>query len=81
VTRALGNNNVKLRFANTDKPVVQVGSSMFSGEWTKTLGTDIIYKASKSTGILDQSDKNYEFVSHSSTRLTANKAILSEEKK
>lgn len=31
VTRALSQNNVGLRFANTDQPVVQVGSSMFTG--------------------------------------------------
>lgn len=33
VQRALGQNNVAIRFADTDKPVVQVGSSMFTGEW------------------------------------------------
>lgn len=77
VTRALSQNNVALRFANTDKPVIQVGSSMFTGEWTKTLGTDLIYKGSKSTSSTEDTEKDIEFVSYSSARLTANKAIMS----
>jgi hypothetical protein len=31
VTRALSQKNVGLRFADTERPVVQIGSSMFTG--------------------------------------------------
>lgn len=80
VPRALSQNNVALRFADTDKPIVQIGSSMFTGEWSKTLGTDLIYKATKSPLVTEDSDRNYEFLACSSTRLTATKAIVSKQK-
>ncbi|KAI6182737.1 Bifunctional coenzyme A synthase [Aphelenchoides bicaudatus] len=80
VPRALNQNNVSLRFANTEKPVVQIGSSMFTGEWNKTLGTDLLYKSANASHAFNSSDKSYDFLSCSSTRLTATKAIVSKPK-
>lgn len=31
VMRAMGQKNIGLRFANTERPLVQIGSSMFTG--------------------------------------------------
>lgn len=80
VVRALNQNNVALRFANTERPVIQVGSSMFTGEWTKTMGTDLIYETEKAPLAVDDKEKKCEFVSCSSTRLTASKAITQTQK-
>ncbi|CAD5206723.1 unnamed protein product [Bursaphelenchus okinawaensis] len=72
VNRAFRNGNISLRFANTDRPLVQVGQSVFAGEWNETMGTDIIFQKNGK----DQ-DNNYEFLAKSSTRLSTNKAIVS----
>jgi hypothetical protein len=77
VTRALAQNNVALRFVDREQPVVQVGSSIYTGEWTKTLGTDMIYKGTKPPTSAEDTPKTYELLSHSSTRLVASKAISS----
>jgi hypothetical protein len=80
IPRALNQNNVALRFADTDKPVVQIGSSMFTGEWNKTLGTDLLYKSTKAPFMTEDSEKTFDFLACSSTRLIATKAIVSKKK-
>ncbi|KAI6241321.1 CTP-transf-like domain-containing protein [Aphelenchoides fujianensis] len=75
VTRALAEKDVTIRFAESEAPVVQVGSSIFAGSWKQTAGTDMIFAPASS----DSAKHAHELVGISSTRLTANKMIVSEE--
>ncbi|CAD5209796.1 unnamed protein product [Bursaphelenchus xylophilus] len=74
VSKAFTNRNISLRFANTDKPLVQVGQAVFAGEWNQTLGSDMIFIPKAKSN--DQEQK-YEFLAASATRLSTNKAIVS----
>lgn len=76
VIRALNQNSVALRFANTERPMVQVGQSLFSGEWANTVGTDLIFKKETTTS-QNGNTHDYSFVAASTTRLITNKAIVS----
>nr|CAD2139904.1 unnamed protein product [Meloidogyne enterolobii] len=52
-----------------------VGSSFYSGEWTETLGTDMIFSINS-----DAIDKSkMEFVAVSDTRLSTKKVLLSKD--
>jgi hypothetical protein len=53
--------------------------SNFLGEWSKPMGTDLVFKSTTLPLPLgeNENEKEYEFVSCSRTRLSANKAIMS----
>ncbi|KAF7635286.1 hypothetical protein Mgra_00005255 [Meloidogyne graminicola] len=83
VKRAAQNGAIRVREANTETPLVQtvmnsslqVGSSFYSGEWTETLGTDMIFSING-----DGTEKpKMEFVAVSDTRLSTKKVLLSKD--
>uniref|UniRef100_A0A914MKS4 Transcription factor TFIIIC triple barrel domain-containing protein n=1 Tax=Meloidogyne incognita TaxID=6306 RepID=A0A914MKS4_MELIC len=75
VKRAAQNGAIRVREADTETPLVQVGSSFYSGEWTETLGTDMIFSINS-----DAIDKSkMEFVAVSDTRLSTKKVLLSKD--
>ncbi|KAL7077198.1 hypothetical protein ACQ4LE_004101 [Meloidogyne hapla] len=75
VKRAAQNGAIRVREADTETPLVQVGSSFYSGEWTETLGTDMIFSVNS-----DSTEKpKIEFVAVSDTRLSTKKVLLSKD--
>lgn len=44
------------------------------------MGTDLIYKSTKPPFSINDSEKTFELISHSSIRLSANKAIVAKQK-
>ncbi|CAD6184185.1 unnamed protein product [Caenorhabditis auriculariae] len=67
VRNAVKDNQVSLRFAETQNPVFQVNNSLYSGTWQEVLGTNIILK---------EDGDRLEVVSCSLTTLKTEKALL-----
>uniref|UniRef100_A0A1I7TJY6 TFIIIC_sub6 domain-containing protein n=1 Tax=Caenorhabditis tropicalis TaxID=1561998 RepID=A0A1I7TJY6_9PELO len=67
VRDAVERNLIKLRYADTDAPVLQINNSLYTAVWNQDLGTNMVLQ---STG------KEMEVVSCTSTMMTAEKALL-----
>lgn len=68
--RAIGEEGRGLvRRVDSDQPMVQVGNSLFVGEWVQTLGTDLLFKLE---------DRQLRYPEKSNVRLKAEKAMLCE---
>ncbi|KAI6178592.1 TFIIIC-sub6 domain-containing protein [Aphelenchoides besseyi] len=78
ITRALAHKDVALRFADTNSPMIQVGPSLFGGNWSQTIGTDMIF-APKQSNTSETNRKEHELVAVSNTRLITNKLIVSDD--
>ena len=78
ISRAINTDEIALRFANTESPMVQVGSSLFSGQWRQTLGTDMIFARSPPAPAAagEPTTRPYQLEGKSSTRLVATKLIV-----
>ncbi|CAI2302805.1 unnamed protein product [Caenorhabditis sp. 36 PRJEB53466] len=67
VRDAVQKNLIRLRYAETDAPVLQINNSLYTGTWNEDLGTNIV---------LQSKGKELEVISCTSTMLTAEKALL-----
>uniref|UniRef100_A0A8R1EGW9 TFIIIC_sub6 domain-containing protein n=1 Tax=Caenorhabditis japonica TaxID=281687 RepID=A0A8R1EGW9_CAEJA len=67
VRQAIRKENVKLRYAETEAPVLQINNSLYTGTWTQDLGTNIV---------LQTKGKEMDVIACTSTTLTAEKALL-----
>ncbi|WKX89762.1 hypothetical protein Q1695_008980 [Nippostrongylus brasiliensis] len=45
VRQAIAAKQTALRRADTDAPLLQIGNSLFTGKWLRTVGTEIILQA------------------------------------
>uniref|UniRef100_A0A1I7WU01 TFIIIC_sub6 domain-containing protein n=1 Tax=Heterorhabditis bacteriophora TaxID=37862 RepID=A0A1I7WU01_HETBA len=45
VRQAVAEGHVTLRRAETDRPILQIANSLYTGKWQRTVGTDIILQA------------------------------------
>ncbi|KAH7727800.1 Protein C43E11.12 b [Aphelenchoides avenae] len=69
VRNAVQSGNVAVRKADGAKPLVQVGSTLYTGEWKQTVGTDLIFYQADPAQPL-------ELISAADTRLSAQKALI-----
>ncbi|CAI4225818.1 unnamed protein product [Auanema sp. JU1783] len=67
VRRAVSLGQVSLRRPETDKPILQIANSLYTGKWSKTVGTDII---------LEASNGQLKVLSTTDTMLKTEKALL-----
>lgn len=58
---------MRLRYADTDAPVLQINNSLYTAAWNQDLGTNIV---------LQSVGKEMEVISCTSTMMTAEKALL-----
>ncbi|KAF1770458.1 hypothetical protein GCK72_002277 [Caenorhabditis remanei] len=58
---------IKLRYGDTDVPVLQINNSLYTAAWNQDLGTNIV---------LQSKGKEMEVVSCTSTMMAAEKALL-----
>ncbi|CAI5438634.1 unnamed protein product [Caenorhabditis angaria] len=68
VREAVKTDTVKLRYAETENPVLQLSNSLYTATWTRDLGTNIIIES--------RSPDDFEVISCSSNILQAEKALL-----
>ncbi|KAK6730145.1 hypothetical protein RB195_006919 [Necator americanus] len=45
IRQAVATKQITLRRPETDNPLLQVGNSLFTGKWLRTVGTDLILQA------------------------------------
>ncbi|KAJ1374405.1 hypothetical protein KIN20_037089 [Parelaphostrongylus tenuis] len=45
IRQSIAAKQTTLRRAGTETPLLQIGNSLFSGKWLRTVGTDIILQA------------------------------------
>ncbi|CAJ0592900.1 unnamed protein product [Cylicocyclus nassatus] len=45
IRQAVASKQITLRRHETDSPLLQVGNSLFTGKWLRTVGTDLILQA------------------------------------
>ncbi|EGT32566.1 hypothetical protein CAEBREN_28209 [Caenorhabditis brenneri] len=58
---------MRLRYADTDAPVLQINNSLYTAAWNQDLGTNMV---------LQSVGKEMEVISCTSTMMTAEKALL-----
>jgi len=83
VYKSAQNGGVRLRLPEAGKPVIQIGSSIYSGDWAQTIGTDMIFsipqnvpetELKKDSG--SENSPMLDLFATSDTRLDARKALL-----
>ncbi|KAI1721704.1 dephospho-CoA kinase domain-containing protein [Ditylenchus destructor] len=62
VRQAARNGQITVRNASGSDPLVQVGSSVYSGQWTQTLGTDMIFCSSSPATAIEGNMPGNSFV-------------------
>ncbi|KAI3414207.1 hypothetical protein GPALN_011664 [Globodera pallida] len=80
IRRAVSANAIRVRECDKEAPIVQIGSHLYVGKWTQTLGTDMLF----CTTMLDEyhhpaeqpGQQRLELVAMSDTRLCAQKVLL-----